>query len=197
MDDERGEFDTCCDAECAVYSIYNIWQPSPYITVTNDLLSAITGWDHGVFVPMTLINPAANVPVVQLSVLSSEDPSQHYLMGRALHHLRSQNIAIIGSGFASCHNIRNLLSGSSKDFVSRNVEWSRAVSQAVKTRDDTAREQQMKGWRDWPNSYLMHPRGGAEHFLPLIVAAGAGGDESAKEYADEFMGLQMLSYYWE
>lgn len=183
----------CCFYKCAVYSIHNICQ-SPQLTI---FILVSTGWDHGVFVPMTLINPAANVPIVQLSVLSSEDPSQHYLMGRALHELRSQNIAIIGSGFASCHNIRNLLSGSSKDFVSRNVEWSHAVSQAVKTNDDASREKQMRGWRDWPNSYLMHPRGGAEHFLPLIVAAGAGGNESAKEYADEFMGLQMWSYYWE
>jgi len=159
--------------------------------------SYFTGWDHGVFVPMTLINPSADVPIIQLSVLSSEDPSKHYLMGRALRQLRSQNIAIIGSGFASCHNIRHLLSRSSEDFVTRNVEWSRAVTQAVKTKDDAMRRQEMQAWREWPNSYLMHPRGGAEHFLPLIVAAGAGGDESAKEYADEFMGLQMWSYYWE
>lgn len=93
--------------------------------------------------------------------------------------------------------MRNLLSGSTSDFKARNVEWSDAVTKAAKTKDDKEREQEFRNWREWPNSYLNHPRGGAEHFLPLIVAAGAAGDQGAEEYADEFMGLQMWSYFWQ
>ncbi|KFG82793.1 hypothetical protein MANI_110786, partial [Metarhizium anisopliae] len=62
------------------------------------------GWDHGVFIPMLLVNPAADVPIVQVSVLESEDPEHHLRIGAALARLRARNIAIIGSGFASLHN---------------------------------------------------------------------------------------------
>jgi len=170
------------------------------IARNNKTLTSITGWDHGVFVPMLLINSAANIPIVQVSVLESESPAQHILMGRALSHLRESNIAIIASGFASFHNLRILYSirsgtGQDADFFKRNKEWSKAVSQAVSEEDREKRDQELKRWREWPAAYEMHPKGGAEHFLPLIVAAGAG-EGRAEHYTDEFMGLEMFSYFW-
>ena len=42
----------------------------------------------------------------------------------------------------------------------------------------------------------MHPLGGGEHFMPLIVCAGAGGNGVAEKYMDAFSGLDMYSYYW-
>lgn len=80
-------------------------------------------------------------------------------------------------------------------FHDRNVEWSRAVSAAIMEGDNEKREKELASWRNWPNAYEMHPRHGAEHFLPLIVAAAAG-DGKAQSYADEFMSLQMFTYYW-
>ncbi|KAF1952245.1 extradiol ring-cleavage dioxygenase [Byssothecium circinans] len=158
------------------------------------------GWDHGVFVPMMLINPAANIPIIQLSVLTSESPSQHYALGRALSKLRSQNIAIVGSGFASLHNTRAMFSGQTKTpaFKQLHEEWSESILDAIQTEDVEERGKKFEGWRGWKGAYEMHPRGGAEHFLPLIVCAGAGGGKGkGKAYSDEFMGLQMWSYYWE
>ncbi|KAF2230255.1 Extradiol aromatic ring-opening dioxygenase [Viridothelium virens] len=156
------------------------------------------GWDHGVFVPMLLINPAANVPIVQVSVLNSESPTGHYKMGRALSDLRDSNIAIIGSGFASFHNLRLMFSGITSDpgFQNRNEAWSKAVSDAVLEEYVEEREKKINAWRDWPAAYEMHPRGGAEHFLPLIVCAGAAGKGSGLSYTDKYMGLDMYSYYW-
>lgn len=52
------------------------------------------GWDHGVFIPMMLVAPKAEVPIVQMSVLESEDPETHLRMGAALARLRESNIAI-------------------------------------------------------------------------------------------------------
>jgi aromatic ring-opening dioxygenase catalytic subunit (LigB family) len=69
----------------------------------NSTFDATRGWDHGVFVPMMLVNPKADVPIVQVSVLGSQDPKGLYEMGVALAPLRDQNIAIIGSGSASFH----------------------------------------------------------------------------------------------
>ena len=120
-------------------------------------------------------------------------------MGRALLRLRDSNVAIIGSGFATFHNFHAMSSGASSrpDFRSRNDEWSRAVSGAVQEPDATMRQQKLENWRSFPNAYEMHPFQRAEHFLPLIVAAGAGGNAAAKSYTDAFRGLDMFSYYWD
>lgn len=157
------------------------------------------GWDHGVFVPMKLIDPSARTPIVQLSVLASESPSQSYAIGKALSSLRAQNIAIVGSGFATFHNLRLMFSGASStpDFKKQNVEWSAAVTDAAMTGDADARARKFEDWRKWPGAYTMHPRGGAEHFLPLIVCAGAAGETEGRKYADDFRGTDMWSYYWE
>ncbi|KAL6705644.1 hypothetical protein ACN47E_006591 [Coniothyrium glycines] len=157
------------------------------------------GWDHGVFVPMKLVDPSASLPIVQLSVLASESPAQSYAIGRALSSLRSQNIAIIGSGFATLHNLRIMLSGvsSTPDFKKQNTEWSNAVTDAAMTDDPDARSTKFEDWRRWPNAYTMHPRGGAEHFLPLIVCAGAAGETKGRKYSDSFRGVDMWSYYWD
>ncbi|KAF2194877.1 Extradiol aromatic ring-opening dioxygenase [Zopfia rhizophila CBS 207.26] len=157
------------------------------------------GWDHGVFIPMMLIHPQANIPVVQLSVLRSESPQTHFRIGQALSKLRAQNIAIIGSGFASLHNLRLMFSGVTKTpaFKALNQEWSKQVTDAVQTEGVEERGRKFEGWRSWKGAYDMHPRGGAEHFLPLIVCAGAGGEGKGKAYSDEFAGLDMWSYYWD
>ncbi|KAK8190305.1 extradiol ring-cleavage dioxygenase class iii protein-like protein subunit B [Phyllosticta capitalensis] len=157
------------------------------------------GWDHGVFIPMLLINPKADIPIVQVSVLKSEDPHDHFKMGRALAKLREQNVAIIGSGFATMHNLRAMFSGITMDpsFQARNTAWSNAVTDAVTEASVDSREKKLVEWRRYPASYEMHPRGGAEHFLPLIVCAGAGGERAAKFYTDEFVGMDFYSYYWD
>ncbi|KAI4614710.1 uncharacterized protein J4E87_009305 [Alternaria ethzedia] len=156
-------------------------------------------WDHGVFVPMKLIDPTAAIPIIQLSVLSSESPTQSYAIGRALSSLRTQNIAIIGSGFATFHNLRLMFDGTSRnpEFKALNKEWSGAVTDAAMTESEQERERKFEHWRSWPGAYTMHPRGGAEHFLPLIVAAGAAAGSKGRSYADDFMGTDMWSYYWE
>ncbi|CAE7689260.1 DOD, partial [Symbiodinium pilosum] len=61
------------------------------------------GWDHGVFVPTTLMFPKADVPVVALSLYSSQDAAAHLAVGEALQPLRDQGVLIVGSG-ASFHN---------------------------------------------------------------------------------------------
>jgi aromatic ring-opening dioxygenase catalytic subunit (LigB family) len=146
---------------------------------------------------MKLIDPSAATPIVQLSVLSSESPAQSYAIGRALSTLRSQNIAIVGSGFATFHNLRLFGQLANPSLQAQNAEWSKSVTDAAMTHDDAKREEKFLHWRNWPHAYTMHPRGGAEHFLPLIVCAGAAGTTKGNSYADALFGADMWSYYWD
>ena len=68
------------------------------------------GWDHGVFVPMMLMWPKADVPIVCLSLLTNADPAQHFELGRALRPLRDEGVLILGSG-SSYHNMGGFFGG--------------------------------------------------------------------------------------
>ena len=161
------------------------------------------GWDHGVFVPLSLVAPKANVPIVQMSVLESEDPEAHLRMGAALTQLRKSNIAIVGSGFASFHNLgvmRQLMgAGPSQREQFRGISdsWNAALTEATMKPEKEERWKALKGWRKLPFADTMHPPNGGEHFMPLLVCAGAAGDgEAAKRYSDEFVGVEINTYYW-
>lgn len=156
------------------------------------------GWDHGVFIPLLLINPPADIPIIQLSVLSSEDPHQHFLMGRALYSLRSSNVAILGSGFASFHNLPLAFSGkvSAPAFKALHGEWNKVLADAVLEDKLDERRKKLEGWRSFSGSDEMHVKGSAEHFMPLLVCAAAGGEGEGGSYTEQFMGLDMWSYYW-
>jgi aromatic ring-opening dioxygenase catalytic subunit (LigB family) len=158
----------------------------------------IQGWDHGVFVPMLLINPSADIPIVQLSVLSSDSPQQHFAMGRALASLRESGVAIIGSGMPTFHNLRTMFSGatSGKEFKRKNIQFSETLTGTIETENSEERGKKLEGWRDWVGAKEAHPTHGVEHFLPLIVCAGAAGDGKAESFADEIMEVKQYSYYW-
>lgn len=156
------------------------------------------GWDHGVFIPMLLINPAANIPIVQLSVMNSDSPAQHYAMGKALSSLRESGVAIVGSGMPTFHNLRLMFSGGANNpsFIARNAEWSDRLTSTIKTNSSDERGKKLDDWREWVGAKEAHPTGGVEHFLPLIVCAGAGGEGKAEAFADDVMGNKQYSYYW-
>ena len=68
------------------------------------------GFDHGAFVPLMLMYPEANIPVLQMSLVHSLDAEKHIAIGEALSELRSQGVLILGSGM-SFHNMRAFFSG--------------------------------------------------------------------------------------
>ena len=67
------------------------------------------GFDHGVFIPLKLAFPKANIPIVQLSLKGSLDPSDHLAVGEALSPLRNERVLIVTSGQVT-HNLRELRS---------------------------------------------------------------------------------------
>ncbi|WP_192036179.1 class III extradiol ring-cleavage dioxygenase [Halomonas sp. YLGW01] len=142
------------------------------------------GLDHGVFIPLKLVFPEAEVPVVQLSLKAGLDPAEHLALGRALAPLREQGVLIIGSGM-SYHNMARLKRGDAAvDPDSRAFDaW---LSETVALPRE-AREERLRQWEAAPGARVSHPE--EEHLLPLFVAAGSGGDSpGVKVFEDEVMG---------
>ncbi|XP_041988891.1 4,5-DOPA dioxygenase extradiol-like [Aricia agestis] len=135
------------------------------------------GWDHGVFVPMLLINPAADVPIVQISVLKSQDPEDHYKLGEVLYQFRKEGVAVFGSGM-SYHNMREFMYGRTRDSVV-NKEFDGFLESAC-TSENEERKKKLLVWDKQPGAREAHPPHAAEHLMPLIVIAGAGGKGQGK-----------------
>jgi len=151
-------------------------------------LSANRGFDHGVFVPLKVAFPEAKIPVVTLSLAASLDPALHLAAGRALAPLRDQGVLIVGSGM-SFHNLRAYLRPDTSERARAFDSWlTRAVELPA-----TERSALLTGWREAPFAAFAHPR--EEHLIPLMVAAGAGGDApGTRIFGDEPMGAAISAY---
>lgn len=141
------------------------------------------GFDHGTFAPLAAMYPAADVPVVQLSIRKMFDPEAHIAAGRSLAALRDEGILIIGSGL-SYHNLGRFGArgkSASKDFD----DW---LTKALSETDAAARTAHLKAWSKAPAARIAHPR--EDHLIPLMVAAGAALAEVATRvyHEDDFMG---------
>jgi len=150
--------------------------------------NAERGFDHGVFVPFKLIYPEANIPIVQLSLRTGLDPEQHFAIGRAIASLRREGVLIVGSGM-SYHNLRGF--GPSAGPVSdRFDEW---LTTAVCSQDTTERDELLTKWTTAPGARQAHPR--EEHLLPLMVAAGAAGEDLGRKlFQDRVMGATVSAF---
>jgi aromatic ring-opening dioxygenase catalytic subunit (LigB family) len=151
-------------------------------------VSASRGFDHGVFVPLKLAFPEARIPVVSLSLAASLDPALHLAAGRALSPLRDEGVLIIGSGM-SFHNLGGYFRPETLDHARAFDAWlTHAVESPAAERDAL-----LTGWRQAPFAAYAHPR--EEHLIPLMVAAGAGGDApGTRIFADEPMGAAISAY---
>ena len=129
------------------------------------------GWDHGVFIPMKVMDPDATIPIVAVSVRSDFDPLAHLELGRALAPLRDRGVFIVGSGF-SFHNFAKFGAPEAQIFD----DW----LQEVMTSDAVTRWDALAHWTDGPTARIAHAR--EEHLLPLMVAAGAADDVPARRF---------------
>ncbi len=146
------------------------------------------GYDHGVFIPLKVAFPQAQIPVVTLSLASSLDPALHLAAGRALAPLRDEGVLIIASGM-SFHNLRAYFQTNTPARAQAFDTW---LTQAVES-PAAERDALLTNWRSAPFAVYAHPR--EEHFIPLLIAAGAGGDTPGKRiFSDEPMGARISAY---
>lgn len=148
------------------------------------------GYDHGTFVPLKVAYPEANVPVVQLSLLASLDPAEHIKIGRALAPLRDEGVFIIGSGM-TFHNLRAFRDPRSRPIAETFDAWLRDAATAA----PAERDRLLASWESAPVARAAHPR--EEHLLPLMVIAGAAGDDTGTiPYNGTFAGLRLSAYHY-
>ncbi len=148
------------------------------------------GLDHGVFVPLMLVYPDADIPVVQLSLRKDMDAAAHLEIGRALQPLRDEGVLIVGSGM-SYHNFRRLrIPGKGDAEASAFDAW---LTAAATDPDPMTRDARLAAWQSAPFAAECHPD--VEHLLPLHVAAGAAGHDVGRHvFNDHILGKAISAY---
>jgi 4,5-DOPA dioxygenase extradiol len=139
-------------------------------------LDGSRGLDHGAWVPLLLMYPQADIPVLQLSIQTERGPKHHLDIGRALQALREQDVLVIGSG-SFTHNLMEFRGARLDDPP---PPWVDAFADWV---DDAVTENRVDDLLDYrrlaPYARNNHPT--EEHFLPLFAALGAAGEGARAE----------------
>lgn len=144
------------------------------------------GLDHGAWVPLELLYPAVDIPVVALSVNPMLSAKEQYQIGKALASLREKDVLVIGSG-GTVHNLRRLNWGTS------------SVDEWAKQFDEWLGEHFMK----WDTEELFAYETKApytreavptpEHFIPILLAMGAADDQRVAKRLHQSYQLGSLS----
>lgn len=141
------------------------------------------GFDHGMFIPLKLMFPNAEIPVIQLSLRQDLDPAAHLAAGRALAPLRDEGMLIVGSGM-SFHNMRGY---GDPRYTPISAEFDDWLTAAVE-RPREQRDNLLENWAQAPHAHQCHSPGHEEHLIPLLVAAGAAGDSGGQRvYTERIM----------
>ncbi|MEO1029378.1 MAG: class III extradiol ring-cleavage dioxygenase [Pseudomonadota bacterium] len=130
------------------------------------------GFDHGAWVPLILMYPDAEIPVIQVSIDMRQSPEWHYRLGEALERFRAEGALIIGSGSIT-HNLQEWREHRFEDdadaplWVTDFMDW---IHDRLSAGDTGA---VLSAVNEGPNGTRNHPS--MDHILPLFVALGAGG----------------------
>lgn len=136
-------------------------------------VDALRGLDHGAWAPLSLMVPAADVPVIQLAVMPEADATAHFELGRRLAPLAREGVLLLASGSLT-HNLYEMVPDAPDDMALPHVaEFSDWFADKLGRSDVAA-------LLDWeasaPHGRRAHPT--PEHLLPLFVALGAAGEHA-------------------
>lgn len=152
-------------------------------------------YDHGVWTPLHLLRPEADIPIVQISVNPDADAEHHYRLGEAVAPLANEGVLIIGSG-ALTHNLHAFFRGGygagddAPEWVNAFARW---VAEKVEEGDVDA----LLNWQSLaPYAAENHPT--HEHLLPFFFALGAArGEKGARLHAStDHAVIAMDVYGW-
>jgi aromatic ring-opening dioxygenase catalytic subunit (LigB family) len=152
------------------------------------------GFDHGVFIPLMLIYPEADIPCTQLSLLRGLNPAAHIALGQALREFMNEKLLVIGSGF-SYHNMRGFSwdnIGAPDPANDAFQDWLIETCSGPLAPEE--REQRLVEWEKAPSARDCHPR--EEHLLPLQVCQGMAGGPAKLIYDDKILGKRNVGFLW-
>ncbi len=152
------------------------------------------GFDHGLFIPLKLMYPQADIPSLQLSLLRGLDPAAHIALGKALRELMAENILVIGSGF-SFHNMRAFSwQGLGAPDPANDAFQNWLIEVCAGQLPQSAREQRLIEWEKAPSARYCHPR--EEHLLPLHVCLGMANKPATVLFDDHILGKRAVAFLW-
>lgn len=154
-------------------------------------LNGRRGYDHGIWTPLILADPAGKIPVVQISVQPYETPQHHLYLGKALSPLRAEGVLILGSG-AATHNLGSFSGSYDAPPPEWAVEFDRWLAQTIAANDLSS----LLNYRNLaPYARKNHPT--EEHLFPLFVALGAGGRGHQIHHNFTYGAFSMAAYAFE
>ena len=132
------------------------------------------GYDHGTWVPLSLVWPDADIPVVQVSIDPDQTPMFHYKIGKALSSLPARNIAVVGTGNIT-HNLPALFQKGKDEYLDKNIKgWVKDFLRWFDSELTSGKSDKLLNYRDEaPFAKENHPTD--DHLLPIFVAMGAAG----------------------
>ena len=158
-------------------------------------LNPTRGFDHGLFIPLKIMYPEADIPSVQLSLLSSLDPVEHIRLGRALKMIKQDNLLLIGSGF-SFHNMHAFFQDKDESSITMNSAFEKWLKETCSdpSISEQTREEKLLNWEQAPHARYCHPR--EEHLLPLHVCYGYAESPCTASYSLRILNKQASMYLW-
>ncbi len=130
------------------------------------------GYDHGVWIPLKLMYPAADIPIAQLSCQPAASPAEHFKIGQALKSLRDEGVLIIASGTA-VHNLGTI------GMYAEPPAWAVKFEQWLKDEILSGSASDLLQYRSLvPEGVSAHPS--TEHFQPIFVALGAASNNDGR-----------------
>ncbi len=153
-------------------------------------LDAERGFDHGVFVPLKVIYPQAQIPVIELSLEHGLDPQLHLRLGAALAPLRDQGILLLGTGM-SFHNMRAYRNPGATAPSAAFNDWLTASCELP----GPERAARLAAWADAPAARISHPR--HEHLLSLFVAAGSSEAPGRRIYSEKVLETMISGFVFD
>jgi aromatic ring-opening dioxygenase catalytic subunit (LigB family) len=157
-------------------------------------LDSQRGFDHGLFIPLKMMYPEADIPCLQLSLIQGLNPGAHIALGQALRALNPENILVIGSGF-SFHNMR-AFSWQSTDAPdpANDAFQNWLIETCTGPLPQPEREQRLIEWDKAPSARYCHPR--EEHLLPLHVCCGMADGPAQLIFDDRILGKRSVAFLW-
>lgn len=154
------------------------------------------GFDHGLFVPLKIMYPNADIPCVQISLLKGLDPGEHLSVGKALQDLHDHSLLVIGSGF-SFHNMNAFFAPGTDDSRMMNESFESWLLDTLSSSqiDEEERTERLLNWESAPFARYCHPR--EEHLLPLHVCYGFAAAACSKTYELQILNKKSSMYLWQ